>query len=87
MLVDKDSNDRSAIAARLTEAGHRVSAVGDSLAAFEKVIRDHYDLVITELNLPHMSGIELLKRIRDANQSLPVVVISTDAGLSEAWKP
>jgi DNA-binding NtrC family response regulator len=84
LLVDKDSNDRSAIAARLTEAGHRVSAVGDSLAAFEKVIRDHYDLVITELNLPHMSGIELLKRIRDANQSLPVIVISADAGVSEA---
>ena len=84
MLVDKDSNDRSAIAARLAEAGHRVSAVGDSLAAFEKVIRDHYDLVITELNLPHMSGIELLKRIRDANQSLPVIVISADAGVSEA---
>jgi DNA-binding NtrC family response regulator len=84
LLVDKDSNDRSAIAARLAEAGHRVSAVGDSLAAFEKVIRDHYDLVITELNLPHMSGIELLKRIRDANQSLPVIVISADAGVSEA---
>jgi DNA-binding NtrC family response regulator len=84
LLVDKDSNDRSTIAARLTEAGHRVSAVGDSLAAFEKVIRDHYDLVITELNLPHMSGIELLKRIRDANQSLPVIVTSADAGVSEA---
>ena len=84
LLVDKDSNDRSAIAARLAEAGHRVSAVGDSLAAFEKVIRDHYDLVITELNLPHMSGIELLKRIRDANQSLPVIVISADAEVSEA---
>jgi DNA-binding NtrC family response regulator len=84
LLVDKDSNDRSAIAARLTEAGHRVSAVGDSLAAFEKVIRDHYDLVITELNLPHMSGIELLKRIRDANQFLPVIVISGDAGVAEA---
>jgi DNA-binding NtrC family response regulator len=84
LLVDKDSNDRSAIAARLAEAGHRVSAVGDSLAAFEKVIRDHYDLVITELNLPHMSGIELLKRIRDANKSLPVIVISADAGVSEA---
>lgn len=84
MLVDKDSNDRSAIAARLTEAGHRVSAVGDSLTAFEKVIRDHYDLVLTELDLPHMSGIELLKRIRDANQSLPVIVISADAGVSEA---
>jgi two-component system response regulator FlrC len=84
LLVDKDSNDRSAIAASLAESGHQVSAVGDSLAAFEKVIRDHYDLVITEMNLPHMSGIELLKRIRNANQSLPVIVISADAGVSEA---
>jgi len=84
LLVDKDSNDRSAVAAHLTQAGHRVSAVDDGWAAFEKVIRDHYDLVITELNLPHMSGMELLKRIRGANQSLPVIVISADAGVSEA---
>jgi len=84
LLVDRDSNDRSAIADCLAEAGHQVSAVGDGLVAFEKVIRDHYDLVITELNLPHMSGIELLKRIREVNQSLPVILISADAGVNEA---
>ena len=84
LLVDRDSNDRSAIADRLGEAGHQVSAVGDGLVAFEKVIRDHYDLVITELNLPHMRGIELLKRIREVNQSLPVIFISAEAGVNEA---
>ena len=61
-----------------------MSAVGDGLAAFEKVIRDHYDLVITELDLTHMSGIELVKRIREVNQSLPVIFISAEAGVAEA---
>jgi DNA-binding NtrC family response regulator len=84
LLVDNDSNDRSAIAGCLAEAGHQVSALADGLAAFEKVIRDHYDLVITELNLPHMSGIELMKRIRQIDQSLPVIFISAKAGVTEA---
>ena len=69
---------------RFNQLGYQVSAVGDGLRAFEKVARDHYDLVMTELNLPHMSGIDLLKKIREVNESLPVIFVSAQAGVTEA---
>ncbi len=72
--------------AHLTESGHQVCAVSDGIAAFQKVARDHYDLVIAELNLRSMSGIDRLRRIRERNESIPVVFVSADAGVNEAVK-
>jgi len=84
LLVEDDINDRSAMSEILIESGHHVSTADHGLSAFEKIVRDHYDLVITELNLPQMDGIELLRRIREVNESMPVVFISAKAGVREA---
>ncbi len=84
LLVESDPVDRSSLMAHLTESGHQVCAVSDGIAAFQKVARDHYDLVIAELNLPRMSGIDLLRSIRERKESLPVVVVSAHAGVNEA---
>jgi len=84
LLVENDSNDQSTISEILVESGHHVSIAGDGLSAFEKIVRDHYDLVITELNLPQMNGIDLLKRIKEVNESIPVILISANARVKEA---
>ena len=84
LLVENDSNDRSAISGIFIESGHHISTAGDGLSAFEKIVRDHYDLVVTELDLPQMNGIDLLKRIKEVNESIPVILISADARVEEA---
>lgn len=84
LVAESDPIDRSSVVANLTESGHHVCAVSDGIAALQKVARDHYDLVITELNLPRMGGIDLLKKIREHNESLPVVFITANAGVNEA---
>lgn len=84
LLVENDSNDQSTISEILVESGHHVSIAGDGLSAFEKIVRDHYDLVITELNLPQMNGIDLLKKIKEVNESIPVILISANARVKEA---
>ena len=56
ILVESDSTDRSLMVERFNRLGYEVSAVGDGLRAFEKIARDHYDLVMTELNPPHEVG-------------------------------
>jgi two-component system response regulator FlrC len=84
LLVESDATDRSLMVERFSQLGYQVSAVGDGLRAFEKIARDHYDLVMTELNLPHMSGIDLLKKIKKVNGSLPIIFISAQAGVTEA---
>lgn len=84
LLVESDATDRSLMVERFSQLGYQVSAVGDGLRAFEKIAGDHYDLVMTELNLPHMGGIDLLKKIKEVNGSLPIIFISAQAGVTEA---
>jgi len=84
LLAENDSNGCSPVGKIFIESGHHVIKVGDGLSAFEKIVRDHYDLVITELDLPHMNGIDLLKRIKEVNESIPVILISASARAEEA---
>jgi two-component system response regulator FlrC len=84
LLAEGDSEDRSTISEFFVQSGHHVSLAGDGLSAFEKIVSDHYDLVIAELNLPQMNGLDLLKRIKEVNESLSVVLISGQAGVNEA---
>ncbi len=84
LLVENDSNHRSAIRKIFIESGYHISIAKDGLSAFEEIVSDHHDLVITDLNLPKMNGIDLLKRIKEVNESIPVILISANARVKEA---
>ncbi|HUU39615.1 MAG TPA: sigma 54-interacting transcriptional regulator, partial [Desulfatiglandales bacterium] len=84
LLAEGDSTHLSLISDLFIKSGHHVSRAYDGLSAFEKIVRDHYDLVITELDLPHMDGIDLLKKIKEVNGSTPVILISANARVEEA---
>lgn len=84
LLVESDENQWSTIGKVFVEAGHHFSAVADGMSAFKKIRDGYFDLVITELNLPQMSGIELLKRIKHVNASIPVILVSADACVERA---
>ena len=62
----------------LTRAGFSVTTAEDGLKALDLVQVVQPDLVITDINMPNLDGIELTKRLREQFQStsLPVVVVS-----------
>jgi len=84
LLVDKDGRDQAKISKFLLESGFRVSTAGDGLAAFEEIVGDHHDLVIAELDLPQLNGLDLLKRIKGVKSALPVILISANARVGDA---
>ena len=84
LLVENDSNCFLTIGRTFIESGYHISKASDGLSAFEKIVRDHYSLVITELNLPQMNGIDLLKKIKEVNGSMPVILTSANARVEEA---
>jgi len=84
LLVENDSNCFLTVGRTFIESGYHISKASDGLSAFEKTVRDHYDLVITDLNLPQMNGIYLLKKIKEVNGSMPVILISANARVEEA---
>jgi CheY-like chemotaxis protein/ribosomal protein S27E len=76
LLVDDEPLIRKVISAYLVAAGYVVRAAVDGLDALEKLRAGLPDLIISDLNMPRMSGIELLGVVRKRFPQIPVIVIS-----------
>ena len=76
LVIDDDYHMRTALAEALTEAGYGVGSAEDGKVALESIKKSAYDLVITDVKMPHMNGIDLLGHIKKEQCSLPVIVIT-----------
>jgi CheY-like chemotaxis protein len=79
IVVAEDHEDiRFVVQRALERAGHQVVAAPDGAAALDAVRKHRPDVVITDLDMPHMSGLELCRAIRaDAQlRHIPVVLAS-----------
>jgi two-component system OmpR family response regulator len=74
LLADDDYFLRQLEAEVLRCAGFEVDDVGDGAAAWDLLQRKHYDLLVTDNNMPLVFGVELLRRIQAAQMSLPVIM-------------
>lgn len=79
LFVEDSAVTRSMILYVLTEMGYQVTAARDGKEALEQLADASVDLVLTDLDMPGMDGIELVRQIRaqEAWQGLPVVILST----------
>src|SRR5437763_10867920 len=75
LVVDDDGLTRSVLGAMLQSWGYEFLFAGDGLAAWEILRQETIQLVISDLIMPHMDGIELCRHIRSANFSHYVYVI------------
>ncbi len=77
LVVDDSPVIRDIVGEILTAAGIEVLTAENGKAALELVARKPCDLVITDIEMPRMTGLELLEHIRRDNELLPVVVLTT----------
>ncbi|MGI5863852.1 MAG: sigma-54-dependent transcriptional regulator [Myxococcales bacterium] len=76
LLVDDDSSMRHVLAVILTESGYEVRAVSNGEEALAELEKHDYDLVLSDVRMPKMDGLTLLKEIRERRPELTVVVMS-----------
>ena len=79
IVVAEDHVDiRFVLTRALERAGHEVVATADGAAAWDVVRRLHPDVVVTDVDMPHMSGLDLCRAIRadDGLRHIPVVLAS-----------
>jgi len=76
LLADDDPVVRKLTSRYLVAAGYVVRTAVDGLDALEKLRTGLPDLIISDLNMPRMSGIELLEVVRKRFPQIPVIVIS-----------
>jgi DNA-binding response OmpR family regulator len=74
LVVEDDVLIRKLNTRMLLHAGYAVDAAMDGAAAWQVLSAHSYDLLITDNNMPKVSGIELLKKLRAARMALPVIM-------------
>jgi two-component system nitrogen regulation response regulator NtrX len=82
--VDDEQGIREVLQDVLTDEGHRVITVEDGFRALEVLEEGVVDLVILDVWLPNMGGIDVLKRVRQRWPGIAVVVISGHANINMA---
>jgi response regulator RpfG family c-di-GMP phosphodiesterase len=86
LVVDDDASVRTFIAAALTDAGHSVALAEDGQRAIEMVRGETFDLVLTDVKMPGMSGLQVLEEVKRLSPATEVIVVTAFASLDTAIK-
>ena len=76
LVVDDDKNTRLYFRAVLEKAGYTVSVAEDGLSALSVMDREHIDLVVLDVMMPHMDGYTFCETLRASQSTLPILMIS-----------
>ncbi len=84
LVVDDEPNLRRVLSAQLARDGYEVHTACDGEEALATLQEHHLDLVITDLRMPKVDGMELLRRARKLDADLPVVIITAHGSVDNA---
>jgi DNA-binding NtrC family response regulator len=84
LVVDDEAAMREVLELRLVEWGYRVALAGSAAEADRVVTEARPDLVVSDVVLPEVSGLELLRRLKAGDPHRPVVLITAYGGVDEA---
>jgi two-component system response regulator PilR (NtrC family) len=76
LVIDDEPDIRDLMDMLLSSAGYEVSTAEDGAVAVERTERDAFDLAVTDLRMPGMSGIDTLVALKRIDPDLPVIVVS-----------
>jgi DNA-binding NtrC family response regulator len=83
-VIDDQTIIRESLTEALTRDDHRVRAFGDPLEALAEIRKSSFDLVITDLRMPKLDGVGLLKELRQTHADLLVIVMTAYASVPTA---
>ena len=97
LIVDDEPDVRFILKLAFEAAGHRITQAHHGVAALERVKESRPDLVVTDVMMPVLGGLELIRRLRSDQQTaaIPILVLSSqpravtgaDASLAKPFRP
>jgi DNA-binding NtrC family response regulator len=87
LIIDDQPEVRRVLGAILRRSGgYSVTEVGDAQGALDIIKREECELVVSDVHMPGMDGVELLKILREQDPDLPVLLMSGNPDLDTAMK-
>jgi len=84
LIVDDDHGQRSLLETFLQAKGFRTQSAASGEAALQLLGEDTFSLMISDVRMPGMSGIETLRRVREKDLALPVLLVTAFADIRSA---
>ncbi|MDJ0276253.1 response regulator [Sphingomonas sp. 2R-10] len=81
LAVDDSASLRMAIRIALTGAGYTVTEAGDGVEGLTKATATKFDLIVTDLNMPNMDGLAMIRELRKqpAQTGVPIIFLTTES--------
>ena len=86
LVVEDEQSMADAIALGLTRNGYAVDTVYDGEAAIEAVDIDEYDLIVLDLNLPKVDGLDVCRHIREKNLPVGILMLTARSATDDRVK-
>lgn len=83
LVIEDEIELCESIAEGLKADGYETDTSNDGAAGLELLFSEEYDLVVLDLNLPTMDGMDVLKAFREENQETPVLILSARIALAD----
>lgn len=84
LVVDDEKNIRLMLTQALASEETIVETAVNGEEALEKIAQTSYDLVLLDLRLPGMNGLDVLREIRESHESLPVILLTAHGTVESA---
>lgn len=84
LVVEDEENVRNLYTTVLGEEGHKVFTASNGTEAIEKVEKEVFDLLILDLKMPDIHGIEILKRIKKKLEGVSVIIVTAYPSLESS---
>jgi two-component system OmpR family response regulator len=88
LVVDDDEDIRRLNTEVLVNSGYRVDGAADGAMAWDALQLNDYDLLLTDHGMPNVNGLSLIKKLRAAHKTIPVILVSGTApakGSGHSW--
>lgn len=81
LTVDDSASLRMAIRIALTGAGYTVTEASDGVEGLAKAAATKFDLIVTDLNMPNMDGLTMIRELRSqpAQAGVPIIFLTTES--------
>ena len=83
LIVEDEKQICDMVAKSLYDAGYEVDTCYDGEEALEGILSEEYDLIVLDLNLPGMDGMEILKELRQKNEETKVIILSARGQIAD----
>ncbi|TES93954.1 MAG: response regulator [Candidatus Cloacimonadota bacterium] len=83
LIVDDDPNIRLLFAEILKMDGFEIATASTGTKALQSVLEDHFNLLILDIKMPGIHGLEILRRLREKGRNLPIIICSAFEGMQD----